>query len=298
MSPVLERPSSAASASGQAAAPRPGSAFPRFALVCAGAGLVLIYAGALVTSTGSSLSVPDWPLSYGKLLPPMEGGVLFEHGHRMIAGLVSILTWTLAVWAFRSRQSRLVRSLAGAAALGIVAQAILGGITVLMRLPPPVSIAHACLGQTVFCLLAATAQAASPRYGACAPARAGAWKLGALGLGALFVQLVLGALVRHTGTRVEYHMAWAAVAASCVIAAAVYGLRRRDGWLSTVSAAALALLAVQLCLGYASYLILRSPDFLTGLHPATATTAAHVANGAALLAAMVVWTLRSLKEPA
>ncbi len=288
-------------------APRPLSAcsvhardgrFHAFAKLSAGCGLVLIFAGALVTSTGSSLSVPDWPLSYGKLLPPMEGGVIFEHGHRLIAGAVSILTWALAIWAWRSKQSALVRWLAAAAAFGIVGQAVLGGITVLMRLPPAVSISHACLGQTVFCLLVAVAQTSSPRFQAAVRRQDGAWKLGSFALLALFVQLALGAYARHTGGPIQYHIAWAAVAATAVLLLVADGLRRRDGWLSTVSAAALGLLALQLSLGYASYLLQLSPDYEPGLHPATATTALHVACGAALLATATVWLLRSLRRPA
>jgi cytochrome c oxidase assembly protein subunit 15 len=69
----------------------------RFAVVTAGATLVLIFIGALVTSTGSGLAVPDWPLSFGQVFPPMVGGVLFEHGHRLVAAFVGVLTVTLMV---------------------------------------------------------------------------------------------------------------------------------------------------------------------------------------------------------
>jgi cytochrome c oxidase assembly protein subunit 15 len=51
---------------------------------------LLLLAGALVTSTESGLAVPDWPLAYGKLMPPMVGGILYEHGHRLVAALVSL----------------------------------------------------------------------------------------------------------------------------------------------------------------------------------------------------------------
>ena len=62
----------------------------RFAVLTAGATLVLIFVGALVTSTGSGLAVPDWPLSFGQVFPPMVGGVLFEHGHRLVAACVGL----------------------------------------------------------------------------------------------------------------------------------------------------------------------------------------------------------------
>src|SRR5512141_3449215 len=64
----------------------------RFTKFVAGATLFLIYAGAMVTSTGSGLAVPDWPLSYGMLMPPMIAGIFYEHGHRMIAATVWLLT--------------------------------------------------------------------------------------------------------------------------------------------------------------------------------------------------------------
>ncbi|MGH9797394.1 MAG: COX15/CtaA family protein, partial [Candidatus Polarisedimenticolia bacterium] len=70
----------------------------RYAVVCAAATAGLLLAGALVTSTGSGLAVPDWPLSFGQVLPRMEGGVLYEHGHRLVAAAVGLLTVGLAVW--------------------------------------------------------------------------------------------------------------------------------------------------------------------------------------------------------
>ena len=60
--------------------------------------LFLIFAGAMATSTGSGLAVPDWPLSYGVVMPPMIGGIFYEHGHRMIAATVGLLTVIQAIW--------------------------------------------------------------------------------------------------------------------------------------------------------------------------------------------------------
>src|SRR5271163_209268 len=88
------------------------SGLHRFAVFTASATFVLIFVGGLVTSTGSALAVPDWPLSFGKLFPKMEGGVLYEHGHRMIAGTVALMTLGLAIWAWRRESRRFVRNLA------------------------------------------------------------------------------------------------------------------------------------------------------------------------------------------
>src|SRR5712671_5238502 len=81
----------------------------RFAVLTAAATFVLIFAGGLVTSTGSALAVPDWPLAFGRLIPPLTGGIRFEWGHRLVAGAVSILTLILALWTWRREPRRWVR---------------------------------------------------------------------------------------------------------------------------------------------------------------------------------------------
>src|SRR5467141_1060510 len=104
----------------------------RFAVFAASVTFLLIIAGALVTSNDAGLSVPDWPTSFGTFrMPRMVGGVKFEHGHRMVAGTVVILTLILAGWLWRSEPRRWVRRLGAISVLTIIAQAILGGITVL-----------------------------------------------------------------------------------------------------------------------------------------------------------------------
>src|SRR6478672_1465752 len=78
----------------------------RFTKFVALSTLFLIFAGAMVTSTGSGLAVPDWPLSYGMLMPPMVGGIFYEHGHRMAAAAVGFLTLVLAFWTWRTEPRR------------------------------------------------------------------------------------------------------------------------------------------------------------------------------------------------
>jgi cytochrome c oxidase assembly protein subunit 15 len=124
----------------------------RFAVLLSLCTWILIWAGALVTSTESGLAVPDWPLSYGMLMPPMVGGILFEHGHRMVATFVGLLTVILALWLWRRERRPWVRRLGALAVVLVIAQGVLGGITVLYFLPAPVSVAHATLAQTFFCL--------------------------------------------------------------------------------------------------------------------------------------------------
>ena len=116
----------------------------RFAVATAVATYLLILIGGLVHGTGSSLACPDWPTCYGTFMPKMEGGVLVEHSHRLAAGTVVILTLVLAglLTATRDAALRRLRPF-GWLAVGLVfAQALLGGITVLLRLPTPISTAH------------------------------------------------------------------------------------------------------------------------------------------------------------
>jgi heme A synthase len=122
----------------------------RFAVLTAGSTFLLIVAGGLVTSTGSGLAVPDWPLSYGTLFPPMVGGILYEHTHRVVAAFVGLLTAVLAAWLWKCEPRRWVRNLGFVSLAAVVLQGILGGLTVLYRLPTPISVIHACLAQTFF----------------------------------------------------------------------------------------------------------------------------------------------------
>lgn len=179
---------------------------------------LLLVAGALVTSTESGLAVPDWPLSYGKVMPPMVGGILYEHGHRLVAAGVSTLVGLEfgLVFFFLEGNRRVVKWLAGAAFGAILLQAVLGGLTVLLLLPPAVSSAHAALAEIVFALTAVVALLCSKTWADLTKAppdipfkeipsspssaensSAFRWTLAATA--AIYVQIVLGAVVRHTG---------------------------------------------------------------------------------------------------
>ena len=114
-----------------------------YTLVLACCTFLLIIAGGLVTSTDSGLSVPDWPLSYGKVMPPMVGGIFYEHGHRMVATLVGFLTVALVILFLRSEQRSWMRKLSAIALLTVLLQGILGGLTVLFLLPTWISVSHA-----------------------------------------------------------------------------------------------------------------------------------------------------------
>jgi heme A synthase len=175
----------------------------RFAVLTAAATWVLLFLGGLVTSTGSGLAVPDWPLSFGQVMPEMVGGVLFEHGHRMAASLVGFLTLILSSWTVVSEPRPGVRALGIAMIVAVILQGVLGGVTVLYKLPIAVSVTHACLAQTFFCLAVTMAIVTGPSWGAprARPihSRRPLPALAAATTAVIFVQLVLGALTRHSG---------------------------------------------------------------------------------------------------
>ncbi|MGH7565333.1 MAG: COX15/CtaA family protein, partial [Gemmatimonadota bacterium] len=138
----------------------------------AGCTFLLLLAGGMVTSTGSGLAVPDWPLSFGRVMPAMEGGVLYEHGHRMVATFVGALIVVEALWLWRAEPRRWVRMLGWIALGGVIVQGILGGLTVLLGLPDPVSVSHAALAEIVFGITVTIAVARSRSWLAGGPAAA------------------------------------------------------------------------------------------------------------------------------
>src|SRR5437870_372472 len=183
----------------------------RYTVVVAICTLFLVVAGGLVTSNDAGLSVPDWPLSYGKLMPPMEGGVFFEHGHRMVATTVGFLTIILALWLWRSETRRWMRGLGLVALAAVIAQGLLGGATVIYMLPKPVSISHACLAQLFFSTTVLIAMFTSAAWRRHEPIieDSGSPSLRALALAApacVLAQLALGAAARHRALGVLPHI--------------------------------------------------------------------------------------------
>lgn len=199
-----------------------------YALITATATFFLIVAGGLVTSTDSGLAVPDWPLAYGMWFPPMVGGIFYEHGHRMIAAIVGLMILGLAFWLNQAESRRWLRVLGYTALSGVVAQALLGGLTVLLLLPPAVSIAHACLGPIVFCTASLIAIGTTPfQWGSMlstntpATCRAFAFMTMILAL----LQLLLGAVVRHTGWGLAWHITTAILLSISTLSLLVFAHR-------------------------------------------------------------------------
>ena len=270
-----------------------------FAVFTASCTFLLLIAGALVTSNDAGLAVPDWPLSYGSLTPPMVGGIFYEHGHRMIAAFVGMLSIVLAVWLWRVESRPWVRWL-GVTALGaVVAQGLLGGLTVLFFLPAPISAAHATLAQIFFGAVVSIVLFTSAWWEQQRPAVVDSPGIPVLSLGiataaATLLQLVLGAAFRHKGFGIVPHLFGAAIVTVLMFWFARV-LRRRFGELPVLRGSARlmhALIGLQLCLGVAAWWSRRyGAQFPQPIPVTVGLTVAHTVAGALLLATVVLVTL-------
>jgi cytochrome c oxidase assembly protein subunit 15 len=276
----------------------------RFAVFTATATLVLIVAGALVTSNDAGLSVPDWPTSYGSFykFPQWVGGIRYEHSHRVIGQFVGLLTIILAVWTWRVEKRRWLRLMGLAALATVILQGILGGLTVLHFLPPSLSSAHAALAQTFFCLAVAIALFTGRRWVEEQPRaefdhrRPALFTLTVLSIFVLYVQLILGAMFRHHGLSWWPHVINAGVVAlvlswTAIRAISVYpdvnAVRRP-------AIAMLGLMVAQLCLGFLAFItrVMWGRDAAQPELPMVISTVVHVAVGALLLATTVVLAIQ------
>jgi heme A synthase len=255
----------------------------RLAQLAAVCTFLLLIIGGMVNPTGSSLACPEATvICHGEIFPEMEGGVLYEHGHRLAAMAVGFLqiALTIALLVKRARMGRLaIVTLAM-----VLVQGGLGAITVKYKLPWYVSTAHLLLAFSYFATLIyvafRTRPPAAPRPQL--PPAARRWILGAIG--AVFVQLLLGALVRHSEATLAcigmpectpggdwfpaaltqrvhmLHRAWGCVVAVVTVVAAVQVWRRAAGWtmLRRLMLAAPVLVAAQLVLGIYTVLTFRS----------------------------------------
>lgn len=276
----------------------------RYAILLAACTLFLLVAGALVTSNDAGLSVPDWPLSYGQVMPPMTGGIFYEHGHRLVASTVGFMTIILAVWLWRADPRRWMKWLGLAALLGVIVQGVLGGLTVIFLLPRVVSIAHACLAQLFFSTTVAIALFTSPGWkrgpqlvedGGRPPLR----RLAVMVALAVLIQLALGAAYRHKLLGLMPHVVGAMVVAGLVLVAAMFVLTQFPAHrpLKKAAHSLAGLTFVQVFLGIAAYMSrityieTARPDPVMVLF-----TVLHLAVGAMVLAASVILAIQVLRN--
>lgn len=267
----------------------------RLALATLAATSVLILLGGLVTNTGAALAVPDWPSTFGynMILFPwsrMVGGILYEHGHRLMGALVGLLTLVLAgaLW----REGGRLRRLGLLAVAAVVAQGVLGGLRVVL-LEDTLAIFHGCLAQAFFALLAVIVLLTAPSgRAAAAPVEPAVKGLAVLAAALVYLQIVFGALLTHAG-RIDLHLAGAVLVFVLVPIVAAQLRRTGDAVAMPVSRLVSVLLGFQLLLGIGSFLARFSPIWIPGEQlTVTALPVAHRLVGSFILAATVVLAVR------
>jgi heme a synthase len=277
----------------------PQPALHRFAIFTACFTFLTLIAGALVTSRDAGLSVPDWPLAYGKFVPPLVGGIVYEYSHRVIASFIGMLTIILAVWIALREPRRWVRRVGFAALAIVVAQGLLGGMTVLFFQPPAVSTAHATLAQLFFCVIVSLSlftsawwQSDLARVDSVDADRI--FSLAHWTVAAVLLQLILGAAFRHRAFGLLPHLLGAVVVTLLVFRLAGE-LKRTYSKVAPLRACARALhilIGLQLLLGAAAWwargygATFPQPILIT-----VVLTVMHVVNGALVFAATVVTAL-------
>jgi len=296
-----------------------------YSRVVAASTLLLIVAGAMVTSTGSGLAVPDWPTTYGYNMftfPPSKwvGGIFYEHGPRLIASAVGFLTIVLAIWLWRTEPRAWLRRLGFVALAAVIAQGLLGGLTVRFFLPAPISIGHAGLAQLFFCLTVSIALFTSK-----------GWRQG-YGHGSVralrddrtlrtltvattalvYVQILIGATMRHTaaglaipdfplafgglvpshwdaGIAIHFaHRVGALVVALLAIATVAHIRYHQRDVRALVRPATLLVLLIAIQAGLGGFVVLTAR--------AVPVNSAHVAVGALVLVTSLVLALRAHRD--
>lgn len=297
-------------------------AFARWSAATAAATYLLLLLGGVVSSSGAGLACPDWPLCHGRLIPPLEPLVLIEWTHRLVASVIGLLVVFTAVLGWRAvndADRRTRTQVRGAIGLGLgllAVQVVLGGMTVLYRLPPAVTTAHLATGMALFATLvylaykaARLARAAGgPGAQEGATPAAGAVPSGFRGLAhataaATYALIVLGGYVRHSGAALACpdwplchgavipelrgvvaiqfaHRAGALVVTALVLGTAILARRRLQAWPALVTATTVAavLLAVQVMLG----------AWTVWSRVAMPQATAHLGGAAALLATLTL----------
>jgi cytochrome c oxidase assembly protein subunit 15 len=281
----------------------PNKALHKYAVFTACSTFLLLIAGALVTSNDAGLSIPDWPLAYGSLTPPMVGGIRYEFTHRVIATCIGLLTIILAAWLWRVEKRPWMRWLGLAALGGVIAQGILGGMTVLTFQLPAVSAAHATLAQLFFSTVVALAVFSGPWW---AQASSGVEDRGTpqvrslvvWTLLAVFLQLILGAAFRHKAFGIIPHLI-GAVIVTILIFVTAGALKRRFSDVKPLRNCARALhilIGVQLLLGGGAYWSrLYAARFPQPIAVMVTLTVVHTVTGGLVLAATLVTALVSYR---
>ena len=284
----------------------------RIAIITAVATFILIVIGGIVTSTESGLAVPDWPTTFGYNmflypLSEMVGGILYEHSHRLMGSLVGLLTITLFILLLIKDDRKWIKWLGFAALIGVSVQGVLGGLRVTEE-NLNLAIVHACLAQAFFALLCGICLFTSRGWFKTQPIgkieggniegrqTKKLRRLSLITTCLIYFQLIFGAVLRHTGNRLDAHLLFA-----FLVTLHIFLLVRRvfsteeqtQGIGQSLLFLLLALLGLQLILGVGAYI-----TKLTAIGESVSTsmtdiiTTAHVAIGALMLVSSFVITLK------
>lgn len=271
----------------------------RFAVFTVCWTVLLLIAGALVTSNDAALSVPDWPKSFGTWTPPMVGGVFYEHSHRVIAGVLGVLTLILAVLIWVKEERRWLRWFAVIAVGGIVAQAILGGQVVIRLLHYWLPVAHACFAQIMFGAILSIAVFTSQWWVSDRPqledrGSPSIHSLALLNAVVIFLQVFLGAGFRHREIPIWPHAAGSLAVLATVVWTAVV-LRKRfenSPELTKMRILLHSVFGVQFLLGIAAYWSrIATADAPQPMKVMVALTVTHTVVGALLFAVSIMTIL-------
>jgi cytochrome c oxidase assembly protein subunit 15 len=278
------------------------------ARLTAGATFLLIVIGGIVTSTDSGLAVPDWPTTFGYNmflypLSEMVGGILYEHSHRLMGSLVGLLTVSLFILILARDSRKWLKWIGLVALVAVVVQGVLGGLRV-TQINRNFAIVHACLAQAFFALLCGIAWFTSRDWwkDRIASVNGTGQKLRRLSLITtclIYMQLIFGAILRHTGSRLDAHLLFAFLVALHIFLLArrvlgVNGDAQRIG--QSMPMLLLGLLAIQLMLGTGAFFAKLTAFGETFAIALTVTiTTAHVAVGALMLVSSFVLTLKIYK---
>jgi heme a synthase len=276
----------------------------RFAVLTSICTVLLLMAGALVTSNDAADSVPDWPLAYGKFIPPLVGGIRFEYAHRVVAGIVAILTLVLALWLAFTKARPAAKRLGWTALALVIAQALLGALRVKEIHPIFSATTHATLAQIFFMTTVGLALILSPWWQRDLPQLedSGSPRVRALARATTLVilaQLVLGAAYRHGAFGLAPHLIGAGAVTVMVIWTGRAAKSRFRGNRDIRRGVALlhSFFGLQILLGFAAWwaMAVLARDMIQPTFGYVALTVAHVLGGALTLAASVLLTLTCVR---
>ncbi len=278
---------------------------PVFAWVTAGAVLLLIIAGGLVTSYVAGMAVPDWPNTEGSFmflypLARMNGGIYFEHAHRLLGSLAGLAVLALALHFSFGEPRRWVKTTAWAAFAIVVVQGIFGGVRVVDN-SLTLAVVHGVLAQMIYALIVALAIATTAgwrkRREAPAPAGIGAEAGLLLWLIPLvIVQIFLGALLRHFHWGLHLHITLAVIVLIFGLIAGIraWGIFQNEAAYGRAGLGLVYHLGAQLLLGFAAWAAVGAAGSTTPVYMVLIATL-HQTTGALVLSAVVkllMWARR------